>query len=114
MRIFITDLDRAKYTLAIPEGDLYEMRRDNPNEYKKYRMVQDEIVFGSNAKRDQKGRPIEQGIGSPAQPSHNHVEALRNSFGDKPSAEQKVILAAEEKKLADFRARPRVDDEETV
>lgn len=46
-----------------------------------------ENTFGVGFKRDARGKPIEQGIGSAANPSRSHFEALRirERAGDEPA-----------------------------
>jgi hypothetical protein len=63
-------------------------------------------VFGVGAKRDRKGRPIENGIGSKAQPSRNSVEAYRRYCAHEPN--YAGHLARMEKDLAEFEEAQRV------
>jgi hypothetical protein len=78
----------------------------SPAELAIYKRQQQNIVFGEDAPRDARGRPVEHGIGSPLHPTANHVQALRNSINNgwvkDPDGS---ILAKEEKRLADYEAR---------
>jgi hypothetical protein len=42
-----------------------------------YDRAQERLVFGADVKFDEKGRPIEQGIGSPGRESKQHLAALQ-------------------------------------
>lgn len=64
----------------------------SPDELKAYKIAQENIVFGSDHKNDRKGKPIEQGIGSPGRENENHFAAIRKWEG--PEAEQKAREAA--------------------
>jgi hypothetical protein len=60
-------------------------------------------VFGHDYKRDKNGRPIEVGIGSPAQPSKNSVDGYEKYHKNDPGyaanlAKMKADLAAYEAK----------------
>ena len=80
----------------------------SPAELKAYIAGQRDIVFGSDAPRDGRGRPVGHGIGSPLQPTRNHVEALRNSIREGHTKDPDgSILAREEKALADYERRQR-------
>jgi hypothetical protein len=57
-------------------------------------------VFGHDYKLDKNGRPIEQGIGSPAQPSANSVAAYEKYHRGDPGFTEN--LARMKKQLADF------------
>ncbi len=85
----------------------------SPAELKAYRRGQEDIVYGGDAPRDARGRPVEQGIGSALQPTENHVQALRNSINNgwvkDPDGK---VLAAAEKALAEHRARGRAKERE--
>jgi hypothetical protein len=86
----------------------------SPAELAGYKRQQQNIVFGEDAPKDARGRPVEHGIGSPLHPTANHVQALRNSINNgwvkDPDGS---ILAKAEKALADYEARQgRVMDED--
>ena len=55
-------------------------------------------VFGDNYKRDNEGRPVEQGMGSAANPTPQHVEALQRAkerqLGGGQSLDSDVIAKA--------------------
>lgn len=62
-------------------------------------------VFGIDVKHDRHGNPIEQGIGSAAQPSRNSIEAYKahqmgNKFGPEKGFEEN--LARMEAEFAEF------------
>lgn len=71
-------------------------------------------VFGVDVKHDRQGNPIEQGIGSPSQPSRNSINAYRanqlgNKFGAEPNFKENLEkmeadLKVFETKRADQRA----------
>jgi hypothetical protein len=52
-----------------------------PEERAAWRAGEDIAVFGVGFKRDRNGRPIEQGIGSPANPSPQHFAMLEKYEG---------------------------------
>ncbi len=87
----------------------------SPAEFKAYKRQQEDIVYGGDAPRNARGRPVEQGIGSALQPTENHVQALRNSInaGWVKDPDGK-ILAAAEKALAEHRAKGRAKEREDV
>jgi hypothetical protein len=62
-------------------------------------------VFGANYQRDKNGKPIEQGVGSPEQPSKNSVDAYEKWHRDDVDfatrlAEMKAALAKYEARRA--------------
>lgn len=60
-------------------------------------------VFGDNYKRDSRGHPIEQGVGSAAQPTQQSIDAYRRYCQHEPDyAEHLKKMEAD---LAAFRAR---------
>lgn len=68
----------------------------------------EKFVFGQDVKHDRQGNPIEQGIGSAAQPSRNSIEAykahqLGNKFG--PEKDFDKILERMEAELAEYVAK---------
>ena len=70
-------------------------------------------VFGENYKRDARGRPIEEGVGSAAQPTQQSIDAYRRYCQHEPGyAEHLKKMEAD---LAAHRARkkaaPHGDDE---
>jgi hypothetical protein len=52
-----------------------------PEEKREHLILEEKNVFGHDVKHDRHGRPIEQGIGSPSQPSMNHFRALGAAEG---------------------------------
>jgi hypothetical protein len=54
-------------------------------------------IFGHDFKRDRHGKPIEQGLGSPQQPTRQHINALRAAEGD--DAANAAIEAAKKRGL---------------
>jgi hypothetical protein len=79
-----------------------DIEKMTPDELKAYKTAQRAIVFGSDAPKDRFGKPKEQGIGSPLQPSINHVEALRKAEPNNIEAIQKAEAA-----LAEFQKTSR-------
>lgn len=79
-----------------------EIEKMTKPELDAYKEGQRDIVFGHDAPKGTKGKRHEQGIGSPLQPSINHVEALR-----KAEPGNVVAIQAAEKALADFNAKNR-------
>jgi hypothetical protein len=53
-----------------------------PEERKAHLAAEEKIVFGQNFERDRNGRPVEAGIGSPAQQSINSLAAIRKWEGE--------------------------------
>lgn len=70
----------------------------SPDELKAYNRGQQDIVYGSDAKRGKNGKPIEQGIGSPGRCNENHFAAIRNTEG--PEAEKAARVAEREARKA--------------
>jgi hypothetical protein len=73
-----------------------------------YLKEEERHVFGVEVKHDRNGNPIEQGIGSAAQPSRNSIEAYKtfqmsNKFGPEAGFDQK--LAKMEADLAAYQAK---------
>lgn len=52
------------------------------NAMEEYRQQEAEAVFGKGFKRDKKGNPIEQGVGSEGHESTNHFNAIRKYEGE--------------------------------
>jgi hypothetical protein len=59
-------------------GELAQM---TPEEIAAWREAERRTVFGENYRTDRLGKPIETGIGSPGQESHNHFTALEKYEG---------------------------------
>jgi hypothetical protein len=59
-----------------------ELEEMTPEERKLHFEAEARNVFGHDYKRDSKGRPIEQGLGSPSQPTRQSMAALRQAEGD--------------------------------
>jgi hypothetical protein len=76
-----------------------------PAELKAYAIEQQKTVFGQDHKIDRDGNPIEQGLGSAAQPTHNSVEAYRRWGRDEP--DYAVNLSRMEKDLATYETKQR-------
>jgi len=70
-----------------------ELAELSPEQRRQYVREEEASVFGPNPLRDRDGRPIEQGVGSASQPTHNHVAALKRWY-DGPDRDE-VIAAAE-------------------
>ena len=95
--IMLTEEEIAAARLLIDEGKL-------PRDYfEQYRRALAQNVFGHDHKTDRHGEPIEQGIGSPSQPSANSVNAFKRFCKDEPNYERD--LARLEKDLAAHMAR---------
>ncbi len=97
--------------VALRSDELDEMRKAiadgklPPDALKKYYADEEKAVFGHDFRRDREGRPIEQGLGSAAQPTRNSIEAYRIYHSKDPDfAEQ---LAHMEANLAKYQARRR-------
>jgi hypothetical protein len=69
----------------------------------KYLADEEKAVFGFDFKRDRHGKPIEQGIGSAAQPSENSVKAYELYGRDEP--DYQTNLARMRKELAEHQKR---------
>jgi hypothetical protein len=70
-----------------------------------YLKEEERQVFGVDVKHDKRGRPIEQGIGSAAQPSRNSIEAYKTfqlTRRGGPEANYENFLAAMEASLAAY------------
>lgn len=63
-------------TTKSPE-ELAELRAQGPVFVKQYLEAETRNVFGHDVKFDKDGRPIEQGLGSPSQPTFNSYAATR-------------------------------------
>jgi hypothetical protein len=50
-----------------------------PADYDRYKTTLENSVFGVDHKKDNKGRPIEQGIGTRGRETPNHWKALRQA-----------------------------------
>ena len=89
--------------------ELEEMRRQidlgqlPKNAIEQYWHDQEMAVFGENFKRDANGTPIEQGRGSPSQPTHQSVEAYRKYGKNEPGYQEH--LQRMEAQLAAFIAK---------
>jgi len=73
------------------------------NAIEQYWYDQEMAVFGEDFKRDANGTPIEQGRGSPSQPTHQSVEAYRKYGKAEPNYTEN--LAHMESALAAFNAK---------
>jgi hypothetical protein len=82
-----------------------EIQAMTPKEHKAYLLEQQKVVFGDDHKVDKDGNPIEQGIGSLAQPTDNSVAAYRRWGRDEP--DYAANLARMEKELAAYKAKQR-------
>lgn len=71
--------------INLTPGELAEMEDDAkrgelpPNAVAIWHKMVEDNVFGHDHKRDRKGRPIEQGIGSRGRETRNHFDALKRS-----------------------------------
>lgn len=70
-----------------------------PAELKAHQAEEDKIVFGSDFKRV-KGKPVEQGIGSPGRETPNHLAAIRKYEGEE-AYKLALETAAKNKRKAD-------------
>jgi hypothetical protein len=70
-----------------------------PAELKAHLAEEEKIVFGTDFKKV-KGRPVEQGFGSPGRETDNHFRAIEKYEG-KDAAEKARAAAAARKKKAD-------------
>lgn len=69
-----------------------ELDAMSPAEKKVHYAEEEKIVFGADFKKV-KGRPVEQGIGSPGHENHNHFAAIRKYEGEE--AYRKALAEAE-------------------
>jgi hypothetical protein len=91
----LTSLTSANAHLALdPTPD--ELKELTPAELRLRREAAELNVFGEGFQRDEKGRAIERGIGSPGNENGNHFFNLRKEAEEKSTA--KAILAAAAKK----------------
>jgi hypothetical protein len=74
-----------------------------PDAWAEHLKGEEKAVFGHDVRHDRKGKPIEVGIGSALQPSHNSVEAYRVWCRNEPKYAEN--LARMEKELAEYEAR---------
>lgn len=58
-----------------------ELDSMTPEERKAHRAEEEKIVFGTDFKKV-KGKPVEQGIGSPGRETPNHFAAIRKYEGE--------------------------------
>lgn len=58
-----------------------ELDAMSPEERKVHRAEEEKIVFGHDFKKV-KGKPVEQGIGSPGRENQNHLNAIRKYEGE--------------------------------
>lgn len=58
-----------------------ELDAMTPEERKAHRAEEEKIVFGTDFKKV-KGKPVEQGIGSPGRETPNHLNAIRKYEGE--------------------------------
>lgn len=72
-----------------------ELDAMSPEERKVHRAEEEKIVFGTDFKKV-KGKPVEQGIGSPGRETQNHFAAIRKYEG--AEAETKARAEAEKRK----------------
>jgi hypothetical protein len=97
--------------------ELEEMRRQidlgqlPKNAIEQYWLDQEMAVFGEDFRRDADGMPIEQGRGSPSQPTHQSVEAYRKYGKNEPNytehlAHMESVLSAYTAKRAKQPHRP--------
>jgi hypothetical protein len=71
-----------------------------PNAIERYLEEEAKAVFGHDYKRDSEGRPQEQGLGSPQQPTRNSLEAYKRWGREDPSYHENV--ARMERELAEY------------
>lgn len=87
-----------------------EIDEMTPAELRAYRDELRRDVFGHDSKTDRKGKPIEQGIGSPAHPTRNSIEAYKQTQlvrSAKPEPGFEENLKRMEAELAEFEANQR-------
>jgi hypothetical protein len=89
--------------------EMYDLidKGELPNNYvdRYFEAVQDN-VFGVDHKKDRKGNPIEQGIGSPGNQTRNSIEAYAKYTRDEPEVKAKNIERME-RELAESNERRR-------
>jgi len=94
-------------TLTSAELDEAEKRIEAgelpPNWFQLYYAAIEANVFGADVKHDSNGRPIEQGLGSPSNMTHQSVEAYRKYGKEEPEYERNLVKM--EKQLVDSNAR---------
>jgi hypothetical protein len=66
-----------------------ELALMSPEEIKIYLEEETKAVFGHNYRRDRQGKIIEDGIGSPLNPSENHYRAIEKYEGSEAAAAAK-------------------------
>jgi hypothetical protein len=92
----------------LKESELEHMRRQiargllPPDAIERHFEDERKAVFGENYKRDANGNPIEQGIGSAANPSRQSIEAYRRYGKSEPAFEENLLKM--EQQLADHLA----------
>jgi hypothetical protein len=96
------------------QNEIDEMRQNiqagklPPNAIEQYLEAEEKAVFGHDVKYDEDGEPIEQGIGSFAQPSQNSIDAYiktqteRRVGGPEPGFNENV--EAMRARLAEYQA----------
>lgn len=85
-----------------------------PSDFRKRLMkeaqeITNKNVFGADYKKDRKGTPIEQGLGSAAQPTQQSIEAYKKYHKDDPDFAEN--LKKMETALAEFRAKKKSRDD---
>lgn len=88
-----------------------EIDEMSPAELRAYREDQRRTVFGHDSKTDRKGHPIEQGIGSPAHPTRNSIDAYKHTQLVRMSEPEPGFpenLKRMEDELAEFEANRKV------
>jgi hypothetical protein len=60
----------------------------SPEEKREHLILEEKNVFGYDVKHDRHGNPVEQGFGSPSNPSANSFRALAASEGAEIAAKQ--------------------------
>jgi len=71
-----------------------ELDAMTPEEKRLHRAEEEKIVFGTDFKKV-KGKPVEQGIGSPGRETPNHLNAIRKYEGEE--AYQAALAKAKKK-----------------
>lgn len=81
-------------TTKTPE-ELELLRAQGPAAVDAYKQGEERAVFGHDLKRDRKGKPVEQGIGSRGNETANHFAALRKREieGHEPEGAHEAALA---------------------
>lgn len=88
--------DRALKASQLSGEDIANL---TPAERKSYEDLQRRIVYGHDSKTDHDDNPIEQGLGSAAQPTRNSIEAYKRWHKSDP--DYKGTLAAMEAQYAE-------------